>query len=148
MKMTIIVIIALFLLPMVSEGQEKNRIEVGLNGESWEKIKIDIEDGPETEREIKLCKKSFIRGVYEGFWNGLMISAANEDEYKSTIGYYYYNTDYETMISAIDRFYDDRANRGIPVVDALRIVALEFKGTDNRKINNIVQSFRRDYPGK
>lgn len=89
----------------------------GLNGESWRAIDTA---GNANAQLTGLTKLIYLRGVYDTLLN-LHAAQASYDSLPLRV-------EYSAVIDALDQFYADAANRQILVVDALRLVALRFRG--------------------
>lgn len=128
-------------------GGERGRIPFLLNGESWRKLSqpdpvFSVPELSQEEKELvdvvmrETAKIWLIQGIYEGVWS------FKDSQEESGRDVYYYETDYEQLVSAVDQFYSDSKNIRIPVVQALRIITMELRGEKKAVINKELRTLR------
>ena len=127
-----VLVLAMAILPATSLAEE---LRLGVNGETWNSIEKN-DGGDET-------KQAYVLGIYTGYSSG----RAKYDTREERDGDLYWDTSYEILVEALDKFFSDPRNGNIPVFHALRIIAQELRGIDRMELDEIMESEREIYDG-
>jgi hypothetical protein len=99
-----------------------------INGRGWQSLTAEMRLG-------------YVKGYDDGVAAGIVhVAVASADKTAElvpsgmTVG---------EVVSAVDRFYQEPLNRRIMVVAAIRVVALEAKGTDQARVDGEIRRLRR-----
>jgi len=103
----------------------ENSVKIAAAGNYWELLS--------TSPNPHLCKIYFVRGIYEG----LVIGDSKK------LDHFYTKTSYETLIKALDQFYEDYRNENIFVVDALTVISMELRGTNKETVDKKLRLLRK-----
>ncbi|MFH1837245.1 MAG: hypothetical protein ABH862_03935 [Candidatus Omnitrophota bacterium] len=104
------------------------------NGDDWNGLNRLIQHG-----EIyagMMIKLALVRGIYEG--------AQTMDAIKEKM-FYYSGIPYKGIVKTLDIFYIDENNLGIPVAEALKVVAMILGGEDKTIINDAVEKLQASF---
>lgn len=119
------IIIILFMCLIIGSSVSHGATMVVFDGRLWNPLKY--------QDSGKGMRVALIRGFYEGVW------FADPNLFNAR---YYLETDYGTLVDAVDRFYGDHRNTNIILGYALQVIAMELRGEDKKKIDDFLKELR------
>lgn len=130
MKKLVFAFIIIILLSGSSYGQ-KRKVELWFNGELWNSPALSPKDYLAQSLKVYL-----IRGIYEGIYY------LSPDKLCKK---YTCNKNYDELVSALDKFYSNKENIKIPIVDALEIITMEDREMDKDLIKEKLRIQRKTF---
>lgn len=130
MKRLVFAFIIIIFLAGSSYGQER-KVELWFNGEVWTSPALSPKDYLAQSLKVYL-----IRGIYEGVYYSSPDKLCKK---------YTCDKNYDELVSDLDKFYGNKENIKIPVVDALEIIAMEDKEMDKDLIKEKLRIQRKTF---
>ena len=103
----------------------------------------ELHDGRFWRSSSDSGRLGYLVGYNEGVGRGLSNYTTDVKEFEKGLRREWPDLTFGEMKEAVDRFYESPDNRLLPVVIAIRVVAMTFSGVPQPKIDALVDSARR-----
>ncbi len=122
----LIVFVCVCSYSFAEDTSDNKMIRMGMNGDYWRGVQKFDNTG-----NIRIA---LIRGIYEGLWYS---------DVERFLKYYHWQTSYELLTEALDKFYSNDKNLKVYIAIALEIISAEIRGEDKKMIEYVLQKARK-----